>query len=116
MQIITKRWVMAVVFGLAALTGCSKPDSNPATKDVKVDTTSQPAEAPPPGDSTPKAADSSTRSASEGSNEKTGGSGTGSQSTVGTAASGAPPYTVGGAPEGNQASGQGTKSGEPAKK
>ncbi len=72
---------------------------NPQTAGVPTDQTSQPTAPPPPGDSTPKAADSQSRVASE-ANEKPG---TGSQTTVGTAASGAPPYTLQGAPEGNPA-------------
>jgi hypothetical protein len=115
MQISITRWtlraVVATLATVALLGACGKPDPNKATAAVPTDQTSQTATPPPPGDSTPKAADSSTRSASE-ANEKPGGSGPGQQSTVGTAASGAPPYTLQGAPEGNQA----PKGGEAPKK
>ena len=90
------------------LAGCGQRDATPRTETPP--TTSQTTVAPPPGDSTPKAADAGTRSAVE-TNEKPG-----TQSTVGTAAAGAPPYTLNGAPEGNTAPSQGSKAGEPAKK
>ena len=89
------------------LAGCGQRDATPR---ADAQPTSQTTVPPPPGDSTPKAADSGTRSAVE-TNEKPG-----AQSTVGTAASGAPPYTLNGAPEGNTTPSQGTKAGEPAKK
>ena len=89
------------------LAGCGQRDATPTTD---VPPTSQGTIPPPPGDSTPKPADSNTRSAVE-ANENAG-----SQSTVGTAASGAPPYTLNSAPEGNTAPSQGSKPGEPEKK
>ena len=87
------------------LSACGPRETTPTPT-----TTSQSTVPPPPGDSTPKAADSGTRNAVE-SNEKST-----SQSTVGTAASGAPPYTLNGAPEGNPAPAQGAGANPPAKK
>jgi hypothetical protein len=115
MQISITRWslraAVATLATAALLGACGKPDPNKAASAVPTDQTSQTATPPPPGDSTPKPADSSTRSAAE-ANEKPAGSAAGQQSTVGTAASGAPPYTLQGAPEGNQA----PKGGEAPKK
>ena len=102
--------VVTLVAAAAVLAGCGPRETAPT---AEVAPTSQTTVPPPPGDSTPKAADSGTRTAVE-ANEKP--SAPGSQSTVGTAASGAPPYTLNGAPEGNTAPSQGSKAGEPAKK
>ena len=105
------RTVLAVttLLAMTLLAGC---DRSPETRTASLPTAGT--VPPPPGDSTPKPVDSETRKAVEGGNEKTGGSNT--PSTVGTAASGAPPYTLNSAPEGNTAPQQGTKAGEPAKK
>jgi hypothetical protein len=113
MQTCDARRVRAI--GTALLTtlliaGCDSA-VNPQTASVPTDRTEQPTVPPPPGDSTPKAIDSGTRVASQ-ANEKPGASGAASQSTVGTAASGAPPYTLQGAPEGNPS----PAVGEPPKK
>ena len=102
--------LITLVAAATTVAGCGQRDATPTTQ---VAPSSQATVPPPPGDSTPKAADSGTRSAVE-ANEKP--SASGSQSTVGTAASGAPPYTLNGAPEGNPAPSQGSKAGEPAKK
>ena len=114
------RWLLgitlAIAFASSSLTGCGKRDdaasATPST--ASSSTTAQATTPAPAGDSTPKAADTETRQA-VGANEKTAG-GSSQQSNVGTAASGAPPYTLNSAPEGNQAPSQGTKAGDPAKK
>jgi hypothetical protein len=93
--------VCALVLG-----GCGQRDATPSEPQA----TSQATVPPPPGDSTPKAVDSGTRTAVE-TNEKPA-----AQSTVGTAASGAPPYTLNGAPEGNPAPSKGSGANEPEKK
>ncbi len=115
MHTMSCRWVLCTsltILGAATLlSGCSKPEGTPTASTAST-SPGQATVPPPPGDSTPKAADSSTRQAME-NNEHT--SGKAQQSTVGTAASGAPPYTLNGAPEGNTAPSQGTKSGESAK-
>lgn len=94
--------VVTLAAATVALAACGPREAKPTTE---VSTTSQATVPPPPGDSTPKAVDSGTRTAVE-VNEKA--SAPGSQATVGTAASGAPPYTMGSAPEGNQAPAQGS--------
>ena len=101
---------VAMLTTVVLLSACGQRDATPTTE---VPPTSQATVPPPPGDSTPKAVDSTTRQAEEANEGKTG---TGSQSTVGTAASGLPPYTVGGAPEGNPAPSQGQTANEPPKK
>ena len=98
------------VLCLAALGACDKPASVKAVDPASTDQTAQSTTPPPSGDSTPKAADNATRSASEGTEQASRSSG--SQSTVGTAASGAPPYSLNSAPEGNPA----PKNGEPPRK
>jgi hypothetical protein len=101
----------AALLATLCITACDKA-VNSQTAGVPTDQTAQSTTPPPPGDSTPKAADSQTRAASE-ANEKPGATGAGgSQTTVGTAASGAPPYTLQGAPEGNPS----PKGGEAPKK
>ncbi len=86
------------------LNGCGKKDSPPQPQvDATTNIVPQATVPAPPGDATPKPADTTTRQAVEGNNEKTGNPGDSSQSTVGSAASGAPPYTLNGAPEGNAA-------------
>lgn len=117
MTTITK-WALCAGLALAgasALTACSKTDNATSAPSASATSSDRATVPPPPGNSTPKAADSTTRAAVE-SNEKTGSGGAGQQSTVGTAASGAPPYTLNGAPEGNPTPAQGTKAGDPAGK
>lgn len=118
MQKPIRRWALCASFALlgisALVAGCGK--SSDATPAAPAASSAQGTVPPPPGDSTPKAADATTRQAVEGNNEKTGNPGGSAQSTVGTAASGAPPYSLNSAPEGNTAPSQGTKAGEPAKK
>lgn len=94
--------VVTLAAATMSLTACGPREAKPTTG---VSTTSQATVPPPPGDSTPIAVDSGTRTAVE-ANEKP--SAPGSQATVGTAASGAPPYTMGSAPEGNRAPSQGS--------
>lgn len=105
------RTIAALLIGVAFF-GCTRHDQDPlkATANLPTDQTSQPTVQAPAGDSTPKPADSDTRSASE-STDATSRSPS-AQSTVGTAAAGAPPYTLNGAPEGNKA----PKDGEAPKK
>ena len=109
------RWMtgasVAVLCASAMLTACSRKETAPPAPVAS--TTSQATVPPPPGDSTPKPAEATARAAAE-ANEKTGAAGR--QTTVGSAAAGAPPYTLNGAPEGNQAPAQGSKADEPAKK
>ncbi len=93
---------IGLVAAVAMLSACSKQETVPGNDTATTSIVQQPVVPPPPGDSTPKAADETARQASE-ANESTGAKGGSSQSTVGTAASGAPPYTVNGAPEGNVA-------------
>jgi hypothetical protein len=96
--------VLAALCGALLVGGCQKQDApvpTPKTASIPTDETRQTVTAPPPGDSTPKAADENTEVKSE-ATDAAGRSG-GAQSTVGTAASGAPPYTLGSAPEGNKA-------------
>ncbi len=111
-----RRWMTGAGFALlcasGALAGCSQKEAAPPAANA-ASTTTQATVPPPPGDSTPKPAESAVRAVAEG-NEKTGASGP--QTTVGSAAAGAPPYTLNSAPEGNQAPSQGTKAGESAKK
>jgi hypothetical protein len=81
--------------------GCQKEASSPPvpkTASVPVDVTTQTATPAPPGNSTPTPAKEGANAASTSSAE-TGKSG--SQSTVGTSANGAPPETQQSAPEGN---------------
>lgn len=110
-----KRWAtgasLAVLCASGGLTACSQKEAAPPA--ASASTSSQATVPPPPGDSTPKPAESTARAVAE-ANEKTGASGP--QSTVGSAAAGAPPYTLNSAPEGNQAPAQGTKAGESPKK
>lgn len=106
----TPLFALTLLVASATLAGCGQRDATPTTE---VPPTSQSTVPPPPGDSTPKAADSGTRNAVE-SNEKP--TAPGSQSTVGTAASGSPPYTLNGAPEGNPSPSQGTTANEASKK
>ncbi len=98
---------------LGGLGGCGNKDAAPvpANDTATTHVEAQAVVPPPPGDATPKPADETTRAAAEG-NEKSGNPGGSAQSTVGTAASGAPPYTLNGAPEANKA----PNSGEPPKK
>lgn len=110
-----KRWMLGLGISIVAASGslvaCTQRDAIPAPPRSASASATVP---PPPGDSTPTPVDSDKRAAAQG-NEKTGASGP--QSTVGTAAAGAPPYTLNSAPEGNQAPSQGTKAAEePAKK
>lgn len=110
-----KRWMLglsiAIVGASTSLVACTQRDSIPSPKSA---TSPQAATVPPPsGDSTPVPVDSDKRVAAQG-NEKTGSAG--EQTTVGTAAAGAPPYTLNSAPEGNQAPSQGTKAAEEPKK
>ena len=115
-----RRWLLgttlAVALASSFASGCGKRDdaSSSAASSASSSTTPQATTPAPAGDSTPKAADAETRQA-VGANEKTGNAGS-QQSNVGTAASGAPPYTLNSAPEGNPAPSQGTKADEPAKK
>lgn len=111
-----RRWTAGASLAALCTTGllaaCSQKEAAPPSANAS-STTAQAPVPPPPGDSTPKPAESTVRAVAEG-NEKTGASGP--QTTVGSAAAGAPPYTLNGAPEGNQAPAQGSKAGEPAKK
>lgn len=102
-----------IAFAMLGLAGCGDKDTVrvPANDTATTHVEAKAVVPPPPGDATPKPADETTRQANEG-NEKTGNPGGSDQSTVGTAASGAPPYTLNGAPEGNKA----PKDGEPPKK
>ena len=98
--------VVALIPLLASLGACGKVASTSAT------TTSSTATVPaPPGDSTPKPADTMAVPAMP-QNERTG---TNNPSTVGTASSGSPPYTMQSAPEGNPAPSQGTNPTGPKK-
>jgi hypothetical protein len=97
--LLTTAVVAALLLG-----ACGKKDAPPQPQtDATTNIVPQATVPPPPGDATPKPADTTTRQAVEGSNEKTGNPGDGSQSTVGSAASGSPPYSLNGAPEGNVA-------------
>ncbi len=110
-----KRWAHAthvVVLGtvMAVIGACSKESGTSTGTDAT--TTSSTATVPAPaGDSTPKAADTMAAPAMP-QNEKTGST---TPSTVGTASSGAPPYSMQGAPEGNPAPSQGSKPPDPKK-
>ncbi len=99
----TSPWFASMIAVGAAivLAGCGGSDAPRPTTTAATDLTSQPVVPPPPGDSTPKAIDSGARVAAEGTDSASRTSG--GQSTVGTAASGAPPYTLNSAPEGNKA-------------
>ncbi len=105
------RTLAALLIG-ATFFGCSRPDADPlkATANLPTDETRQATTPPPPGDSTPKPADEQTRTASQATDATS--RSPDAQSTVGSAAAGAPPYTLNGAPEGNPA----PKGGEPPKK
>lgn len=85
------------------LTACGKQNEPQATTSPSAGTTP-----PPPGDSTPKAIDSNANIA-KGANEQTGNAGGSQQSTTGSAASGAPPYSLQAGPEGNPTPNQGTQ-------
>ncbi len=100
------RWMLPALL-LALLSACGRHD-DPKTAGIPTDQTSQPTTPPPAGDSTPKAADPQTATAAPATEDAS----RTSQSTVGSAASGAPPYTLGSAPEGNKA----PKDGDPPKK
>jgi hypothetical protein len=78
--------------------GCQKETNPPAPKtaNVPIDVTAQTATPPPPGDSTPKPAEDTKLGQPSDAGGKSG-----SQSTVGTSANGAPPETQQSAPEGN---------------
>lgn len=112
MHTTMKRWTLAAGFAvlmpaLAAIGGCGKEQytSSATTTTPAATATPAPTVPAPPGDSTPKPADTMAAPAMP-QNEKTG---TKDQSTTGTASSGAPPYSMQGAPEGNPAPSQGTK-------
>jgi hypothetical protein len=92
---------MAALCAALIAGGCEKQSAPPAPKtaNIATDETPQAHTPAPPGDSTPTPAQEGGPSAA-GGNEK-GQSGT--QSTVGTSASGAPPETQQSAPEGNPA-------------
>ena len=106
MPMTIKRWTLAASFVplatmLALLGACGKEASTGANT-ATPDTATVPA---PPGDSTPKAVETMPAPAVS-QNEKTDAS---APSTVGTAASGAPPYSLQSAPEGNPPPSQGSK-------
>lgn len=112
MRTTMKRWALAAAFvavapALALLGACGKE----ADSGTNPTTSSTPAVPAPPGDSAPKPADTMTAPAVS-QNEKTDPS---APSTVGTAASGAPPYSLQSAPEGNPPPSQGTKDAETKK-
>ena len=112
MQMTLKRWtlaasVVALIPMLASLGACSKE----ASTGTSTTTSSTATVAAPPGDSTPTAADTMPAPAMP-QNEKTGAS---TPSTVGTASSGAPPYSLQSAPEGNPAPSQGSKPADSSK-
>ena len=117
MQMMIKRWTLAGSFVvlaplLAVLGACGKHPATSSSSSTSATTTSSTGTVPAPsGDSTPKPADTMAAPVAQ-PNEKTGGT---TQSTIGTAASGAPPYSVQGAPEGNPAPSQGTKPADPKK-
>ena len=112
MQTTMKRWTLAASFValapmFASLGACGKEASTGASTTTP-DTATVPA---PPGDSVPKAVETMPAPAMS-QNEKTDAS---TPSTVGTAASGAPPYSLQSAPEGNPAPSQGTKAADSKK-
>lgn len=96
------------MLGLASLAACGRSEGTPVPGDRNATTNivSQPVVPAPPGNSAIQPADDTTRQAVE-KTDQAGKGGAGSQSTVGTAASGAPPYTLNGAPEANVAPKQG---------
>ncbi len=96
---------VALAVMLATLGACGKEPRTSASTSAATTTTSTAIVPAPVGDSTPKAADTMAAPAMP-QNEKTGST---EPSTVGTAASGAPPYSMQGAPEGNPAPSQGSK-------
>ena len=114
MQTTMKRWTLAASFAvlipvLTLIGGCGKEKyTSTATTTTAPSAPTVPA---PAGDSTPKPADTMAAPVMP-QNEKTGGK---EQSTVGTAASGAPPYSMQSAPEGNPAPSQGTNPTGPKK-
>jgi hypothetical protein len=91
--------VVAALGAALVVGGCGKETSPPAPKtaNVPTDVTAQTATPAPPGDSTPAPAKDDVKVEANESGKS------GSQSTVGTAASGAPPETQQSAPEGNPA-------------
>jgi len=99
---MTHQLSIGLVATCAVLAACSKQETVPGNGTATTNIVQQPVVPPPPGDITPKPADEQTRQAAE-ANEGTGNRGGSGQSTVGSAASGAPPYTLNGAPEGNTA-------------
>ena len=114
----TIRWPLGLAPALlgAALSvaGCSRSEAPaPAATASNASSPAAGIVPPPPGDATPIPADSDRRAAVQ-SNEKTGASGP--QSTVSSAAAGAPPYTLNSAPEGNKDSTAGTKAADEPKK
>ncbi len=117
MQPLIKRWTLAASFAvlvpmLASIGACGKaPATNTSSATTATTTSSTPTVPAPSGDSTPKPADTMAAPAMP-QNEKTGST---TPSTVGTASSGAPPYSMQGAPEGNPAPSQGTNAGETKK-
>ena len=114
MQTTMTRWTLAASFivlipALAAIGGCGKEQyTSTATTTTATPAPTVPS---PSGDSTPKPADTMAAPAMP-QNEKTGAT---NPSMVGTASSGAPPYSMQGAPEGNPAPSQGTKPTDPKK-
>ena len=115
MRTTMKGWTLAasaaVLFPvLTAIGGCGKEQTS-STSTTTTSSTSQPTIPAPPGDSTPKPADTMA-SPTMPQNEKTTST---TPATTGTASSGAPPYSMQGAPEGNPAPSQGTKPDEPRK-
>ncbi len=115
MQKTMKGWPLAASLAalapmLAVFGACSK-DPAASTSTATPASSSTATVAAPPGDSTPKPADSMAAPAMP-QNEKTTSA---NPSTVGTASSGAPPYSLQGAPEGNPATSQGSKPADPKK-